>query len=158
MPLILLSFLSLVSCEQEVCTDPGCLDEQKALVNDCAPGFEGHYCEVPKINKFLGNYTQTGGVCLEGKTRYGNHRIVEVPGDFTRIQILSSDLNEPLDADIHSDEWNFTIPVQMNSVTDPETGELMDVEVSGLGWIEKDNNKLYYKLNHRQCRYEFRYR
>ncbi len=156
--IFLLVIAGLTSCEQEVCTEPGCEDVEAKGVNKCAPGFEGEFCELPKARIFYGDYTQVGGECLEGEVQFAKHRIADYPGDFTKIKIWNSDLDQPLIADALSDDWNFEIPVQRNSVTDVSTGVVEEVEVSGLGWVDVENNRLIYQLYHCMCRYELVYR
>lgn len=156
--LIVIACVGLSSCEREVCTDPGCQDNEVVAESKCAPGFEGEYCELPKARIFIGNYKQTGGKCLEGDAQFTQHRITDYPGDFTLIRIWNSGLDSPLVADAHFDDWNFDIPAQKNTITDPVSGEVEEVEVSGLGWIDVVNNKLTYQLYHCMCRYEMDYR
>ena len=156
--IIILAGIALSGCEQGIYTEPETVVGVQVAQRECAPGLEGEYCELAKARIFIGDYQQIGGKCDHSAPQFTSHRITDYPADLTKITIFNGDLEKPLIADGRFEDWNFDIHPQMNVWTNPETGQTEEVEVSGLGWVDVGNNKLYYKLDHCNCRYELLYR
>lgn len=154
---LILAILALAGCDKEVDTSSTGGDSEFFITQrvECANGFEGQHCEIPVFKKFCGAYRVVDGSCPYGTPAKRMHRIVEFPGDFTKVKIYNKDFIEPIVAEL--DGWNLTIPAQRMQAKHNHFAGNPNLEVSGLGWIDLDQNRFVYKLNDGKWRYDLRY-
>jgi len=154
--LTLFGFLLLLlsSCSVDVSGDQE-LDEaiKFTQVKECALGFEGPNCDRRQIDRFLGTYDRglQWGTSLDSSA-VEVHRLTESPLGNRYFQIEGYLYDEPIQAEV--DGWEFSIPDQFNTLTNPKTGEAEEVQIYGRGWIDHPMNALIFQVFPCECQVE----
>lgn len=153
-PLFILLIVLLSACSKELADeiDYDALTAQGVAqaLPDCAPGFEGVNCDQRQIDRFLGTYLKGQVWCTWTETEVaGPHRISESPLGSHYFQIEDDLHDAPFQAEV--DGWNFSIPRQNNSITNPETGRREASLIEGSGWLDMKKKRLTYQLHSREC-------